>query len=137
MFRVLRSSRVISPYRWVKKVIYGGQHGTKNKNGTDRLREGAPMRPSRLLKADHCPQDVRIMIGKKMMIRHKEMRLPPNHEGHHRARKRTMMLDPATTALRTLECPQGEFDLIRRIGGNALEQKRRARIRNLDWILYR
>ena len=94
MFRVLRSSRVISPYRRVKKEICMEEHGTKNNklifNTNGRTRWG---RASLF----HYPHLVRA-YKENTLYTSAPGRTPLGQQmrGIIGPRKRTMMLDPAS-----------------------------------------
>ena len=94
MFRVLRSSRVISPYRRVKKGIYMEEHGTKNNkiifytNGRTRWRRASLF---------HYPHFVRA-YKENDLYTSAPGRTPLGQQmrGIIGPRQRTMMLNPAT-----------------------------------------
>lgn len=94
MFRVLRSSRVISPYRRVKNGIYMEEHGTKNNefifftNGRPRWRRASLIYYPHFVRAYRENTLYTSAPGRTPLGQHMRGIIGP--------RQRTMMLNPAT-----------------------------------------
>ena len=94
MFRVLRSSRVISPYRRLKKGIYMEEHGTKNNKYIFYTNGRTHWRCASLF---HYPHSVRV-YKENDLYTSAPGRTPLDQymRGIIGPRQRTMMLNPAS-----------------------------------------